>query len=173
MLCCQPIARYNAIQGLAIMTVLDLRVYIVPIDRSDYKFTQHLRERFLQRTNKKFLHLQTCKSDFCRTCEKMKKEIHTEIAFDRKTIDQELSRRINLADEDRSYLNNSQFMSWYYEKYGYEKRFQFLIHEDITFVAVHEETEKVIVTCVFSKRHISGKSFLAKKRFKKPCNNCD
>lgn len=96
------------------------------------------------------------------------KEIHTEIAFDRKNIDREISRRINLSEENRSYTNNSEFMSWYYEKYGYDKRFEFLVHDDIVFVVVVEEGNKIVVTCVSAKTHIAGKDHKSRIRFKKP-----
>lgn len=133
----------------------------------DYAITHHLRERFIQRSDKKFEHLQTCKQEDCNVCGSLMKLIHTEIAFDRKNIDKEIIRRVNLSDENRSYLNNSEFMSRHYERYGFDKRFEFLIHDDLVFVVVIEDGSKIIVTCVESKTHIAGKSYLSKVKYKK------
>ena len=139
----------------------------MPINRKDYVLTTHLRERFVQRTNKRYNHIQNCKMKECRKCDKLKKEIHFEIAYEKRSIDAELYRRIELAEENRSYLNNTGYMDWYYEKYGFDKRYEFLVHEDLTFVVVIDEGNKVVKTCLYSKSHIAGRSHNSKKKYKK------
>ena len=127
------------------------------VNRREYIFTHHLRERFVQRTNKKFSHLQSCREEDCPICRDMNSEIKS-ILKHRRPIDIELSRRIGEADENRSYLNNTGFMNWYYEKYGFDKKFEFLVHEDVLFVVVVDKGRKVVVTCVQAKTHIAGKA---------------
>lgn len=133
--------------------------------RRDYVITQHVRERFLQRKDKKYNHLQFCREDVCPHCEALLTAIRVEISFERQKIDDEIRERVDRAEEDRACLNNSGFMAWYYEKYGFDKRFEFLIDDDLLFVVIHDEGSKVIVTCVSSKTHFAGKSHLAKSRF--------
>ena len=136
-------------------------------NRREYIFTTHLKERFYQRThNKKYIHLQQCHKEGCEMCEGLKTEIEVKLAQNKRAVGEELSRRINAAIESRSHLNNSGFMQWYYDKYGFDKRFEFLVHEDILFVVVIDKGQKVIVTCVSSKTHLAGKVSLRPK-FKK------
>ncbi len=136
-------------------------------ERNDYIFTIHLRERFVQRTNKKYNHVQDCREHDCIRCQELFEEIKQRSRDERREINQQIFDRLSLAEEDRSYLNNTTFMGWYYEKYGYDKTFEFLTHEDIVFVVVHDDGRKLIVTCVSSKTHISGQSFNAKPKFNK------
>jgi hypothetical protein len=125
--------------------------------RREYIFTHHLRERFIQRTQKKYEHMQHCWTEGCETCKKLLEECKTEVSTNRRTIDRELARRVDEADENRSYINNTEFMSWYYEKYGFDKKFEFLTHEDMLFVVVVDEGKKVIVTCVLARTHLAGR----------------
>lgn len=132
--------------------------------RREYIFTHHLRERFVQRTQKKYEHLwHQCWTENCETCKALKEECKNEILNNRREIDREIARRVDEADENRSYVNNTEFMGRYYEKYGYDKRFEFLTHEDILFVVVIDNGKKLIVTCILSKTHIAGKPSLRPK----------
>lgn len=135
--------------------------------RRDYFFTSHLRERFVQRTQKKYDHIKYCREENCEHCQNLIQEAKTEVYSKRRELDRELAKRIEAAEEDRSYINNTEFMSRYYERYGYEKRFEFLTHEDVVFVVVVDGGKKVVVTCCQSKTHISGRTFLRPK-FGKP-----
>lgn len=131
----------------------------------EYYFTRHLRERYVQRTNRKYKHMQQCHSEDCSTCKNHHKEIRDYVQFNRQIVDVELSKRVAESVENRSYLNNSGFMEWYFDKYGYDKRFEFLVHDDLLFVVVEDKGKKVIVTCVSSKTHIAGKSCHGVKKF--------
>ena len=111
--------------------------------------------------------MQDCKEKNCNECKKISKCINAEIYAKRKEIDQAIYQRINDAEENKSYLNNTQFMSRYYDKYGYDHRFEFLVDQEIVFVVVIEYGEKIVVTCVSAKTHIVGKNHNAKVRFKK------
>lgn len=124
--------------------------------RREYAFTHHLRERFIQRTQKKYEHIQRCHDKECPICKELVEECRKEIGDNRKKIDTEIARRLDEATENRAYINSTEFMSRYYEKYGYDKPFEFLTHEDILFVVVTDNGRKVVVTCVPSKNHIAG-----------------
>jgi len=124
--------------------------------RREYIFTHHLRERFVQRSNKKYLHIQHCREKDCPMCDDMMAEIKKQLE-ERRPIDIELARRIGSAIENRSYLNNTGFMSWYYDKYGFDKKFEFLVHEDLLFVVIVDKGKKVVVTCVKSRSHLAGR----------------
>lgn len=133
----------------------------------DFIFTHHLRERFVQRSHKKFNHLQNCREEGCGHCQQLSKDIRHELEFNREGVDAEIARRIGESDENRSYLNNTGFMQWYFEKYGFDKRFQFLLHEDLLFVVVEDRGKKIVVTCVSLKTHLAGKAVKGKPKFNK------
>lgn len=134
-------------------------------DRRDYVFTHHLRERYLERTRKRYRHLHTCKEGSCDLCRNLTMEIH-ETLSKRRPIDREIAKRLDNAVECRACLNDSRFMQWYYDKYGCDKRFEFLADDDICFVVIHDEGRKVIVTCVWSRSHSATRQILRPK-FKK------
>lgn len=134
-------------------------------NRRDYVFTHHLRERFLQRTEKKYKHLYTCKEHTCEICRNLVMEINEKL-HNRRLIDREIARRLDQAIECRGCLNDARFMQWYYEKYGTDKKFEFLVDEDICFVVIHDEGKKIIVTCVWSRTHAATRQVLRPK-FKK------
>lgn len=136
-------------------------------NRRDYIFTTHLRERFIQRTNKKYNHLQNCREEDCETCHSMMEEIRQDLAENRRTYDAKIANRLDTAEENKSYINNTGFMSWYYEKYGYDKRFEFLVSDELLFVVVYDDGKKIVVTCVPSKTHTVGKNHLGKLKFNK------
>ncbi len=137
--------------------------------KHEYTFTHHLRERFVQRTNKKYTHLQRCRTPDCETCKALTAEIKAGLNENRRPVDTELNRRISASHENRSYLNNTSFMQWYYDKYGYDKGFKFLVHEDMLFVVVVDNGKKIVVTCIPAKTHLAGKiSFRPKFKKKEP-----
>lgn len=125
-----------------------------------------MRERFVERTDKKFNHLKKCSASNCDLCYTLINKIQFEINLNSNKIDKEIYRRLNLAEESRSCINNTNYMNWYQEKYGYDKGFEFLVHEDIVFVIVIDNGKKVIVTCVKSQSHIAGRSPLKFKKKK-------
>ena len=131
----------------------------------NHVLTTHLRERFVQRSNpKKYIHLKHCSQVGCEQCSKLKSDCRKEIDKDLQKIDAQLHWRIDESIHDKSYTNNSQFMSKFYEKYGFDKHFEFLLHEDLLFVAVIEAGRRIIVTCLPSKTHIAGRT---RQKFKK------
>lgn len=130
-----------------------------------HTLTRHVRERYVQRTNKRYSHLQSCRNAACQQCQLLKKEIRGEVIYEQDRIDAEILARLDTAEENRSYQNNTGFMQWYYEKYGFEKRFEFLIDGDLLFVVIHDAGRRVVVTCVSSKTHIAGRAVKNKPKF--------
>lgn len=124
-----------------------------------------MRERFLQRTNKKFNHLDVCRKTFCNICDELTKKIHHELLYNSDQVNEQIYSKLDLAEEDRSYVNNTTFMSWYYEKYGYDRRFELLVNDDVVFVVVCDKDKKVIVTCINAKTHFAGKRRIGKPKF--------
>lgn len=134
----------------------------------EYVITHHLRERFVQRTDKRYTKLQELKEDeVTPELQHLQEEVKNLIKKDRPFIDEEIRNRLATAEDSRSILNNTGFMAWYHEKYGYDKRFQFLVNNDLLFVVVIDRGQKVVVTCVSSKTHLAGKAVLSKKKFRK------
>lgn len=129
--------------------------------------TTHLRERYVQRSNKKYNHIQNCKTEECTQCKQLKSEIRGKVIYEKQKIDEELHKRIAEAEEDCSCLNNTSFMEWYQEKYGYDKRFKFLTDKKLLFIIVEDKSRKVVVTCVSAKTHLAGKSHISKPKFNK------
>jgi hypothetical protein len=130
----------------------------------EFIITRHIRERYVQRTNKRFSKLQWDEGD-----QALKNEFDDLLKNKQKEIDQEILQRLENATESRSYINNSGFMEWHFEKYGYDKRFSFLVNDNILFVAIVEKGRKIVVTCVSAKTHLAGKAVLdqRRKKFKK------
>ena len=135
--------------------------------RRHYVLTNHVRERFIQRDNKKFDHLNHCYKKFCATCDELIKKIHNEIIYNVCSLDEKIYARLDLSEEDRSHINNTNFMNWYYEKYGYERKFELLIHENIAFIVIFDKDKKIVVTCIKSKTYFAGKQHLKRPKFNK------
>lgn len=133
--------------------------------------TTHFKERFIERSTKRYEHLRWCEETNCEMCQSLQAEIKQKIKDD--SLEQQILQRIDDAEENRSYLNNSSFMERYYEKYGYDKRFSFLVHKDLLFIAVYERGRQVFVTCVWSKTHLAGRAERKPRynRLKQPSSN--
>jgi len=131
--------------------------------------TTHLKERFLQRTSKKYRHLQDCKLGDCEDCKNLMTDIRLEIRNRGREVENEIKQVVQKAEEERSYLNNHGFMDWYYQKYGYDKRFKFLVEPNwnLLFVVVVERGREVVVTCVKAKSHLVGKAVASRNKFRK------
>ncbi len=136
--------------------------------RLEFIFTHHLRERFVERTNSQYDHLKVCRDKDCEVCKELQSDIKLKVTEEVKEINTQIAKRLGESDENRSYLNNSGFMSWYYDKYGYDTQFQFLVHKNILFVVLIKKGRKVVVTCLDARTHLAGKGSLRKKYNKIP-----
>ncbi len=54
--------------------------------------------------------------------------------------------------EDKSVKNNTGFMVYLHEKYGY-KDFKFFVNDDVLFVGIIEDGKKLITTCMSCRTH--------------------
>ena len=122
------------------------------------RFTDHARQRFLERSSKQFSHLQTCRDNNCDVCREMAYDLHELVTQRRREIDGPMREAIDKATEDRSFINNTEYMSRYYERYGYDERFRFLRGDNVIFVIVSKEEYDLVITCVPTKGHIVGRS---------------
>jgi hypothetical protein len=133
--------------------------------------TTHLKERFLQRTNKKYRHLQNCRlgENKCEECKNLMNDIRLEIDKRGIEVEKEIKQVVNESEEERSYLNNPGFMDWYYQKYGFDKRFRFLVEPklNLLFIVVVERGREVVVTCLKAKSHLVGKAVVSRNKFRK------
>lgn len=120
-----------------------------------FYITQHMRERFVQRSYKKYARLKHLPEEEATW---LFDEMHEEIKQRRLEIDDEITTKLLDAKEDRSCINNSQFMSRYYDKFGYDHRFQFLADKDFVYIIVLQEGKRKVVTCVKASTHLAGKN---------------
>lgn len=71
------------------------------------------------------------------------------------------------AVEERTFINNSNFMTMLGEKYGFDKKFHMYVRNDSIFVCVIDDQAHVVVTVVQKSQHycrnIAGKNTKYKK----------
>ena len=133
--------------------------------------TTHARERYFERTRTEYKHITECFVPNCTTCAELVLDAQEAIFGHEDKIDQEIFDNLATATEEKSTVNNTNFMQWYYNKYGYEHVPHFFVHKDIVFIVIFKKGSKIIVTCVPSKTHPAGKS-AKRKKFKKNNVNC-
>lgn len=126
-----------------------------------FRITQHVRERYLQRMRPKYRRLIDDPEN--PDCKELSADLLWEIHNNRSAIDEEIRKKLDEAIEDRSWVNNTQFTTRIYEKYGYDCRIRFLVNGPATFIVVNDS---VVVTVVHSTQHIAGTS-ANRKKFKK------
>ena len=94
----------------------------------DYVITEHL----IHRLRERFYHLDLSWND-------------------RWTLYQEINQLIRDSYNERRYLNNTDYLCYLYETYGYDVRYEFLVNKekDIVFVvALHHGKRKIVKTCL-------------------------
>lgn len=135
----------------------------------NYRFTKHLRERYVERSNPKFLHLENCRQSACPTCLNLAYEIDAMVRNEWRQIDSQITEDLQKTKEDRSFINNTEFMSRYYQRYGYDERFTFLKGEKLVFVVIEKPDCSLIATCIPAKRHIAGQKRMKFRKEKTTC----
>jgi hypothetical protein len=128
-----------------------------------FYITKHLRERFVERSNKKYSHLQYCQKN-CETCQELKKTLKEFIAKYKAEIDYAILTKLKTAEEAKFLINNTTFMDSYYAKYRYDQIPHFLVHENLIFIMFQEKGRRVVVTCIPAKTHLAGRR---RPKFKK------
>lgn len=129
----------------------------------NFKITAHAKDRYLVRTRNKYKHLRRrCNIPGCPECTDLVYQLRDEKKKLGTKIDAEMIARLLHSKENRSYLNDSEFMRQHYDKFGFSK-VQFLVHGEwrefpaITFVAIENNGYRYIVTILYAKSHISGR----------------
>ena len=136
--------------------------------------TTHARERYFERTRKKYKHIRECHhTSNCAVCKELAIIAQRDIVGQEDEIDREILGKLDEATEEKSIVNNTGFMQWYYDKYGYDDVPHFFVHDDLVFITIFKKSRRFIVTCVPAKTHIAGKS-AKRPKFKKnkPCSDC-
>lgn len=135
------------------------------MDGTPFWITRHARERFVERSNKKYAQLHSIVDS--EEGKLLREQLIEEVKKNREEIKQEMTERLHNAKEDKSCLNNSVFMSRYYEKFGYDHRFQFLVDGEFVYVIVFQDSQRKVVTCIDAKTHIAGINVLSRPKFRK------
>ena len=135
---------------------------------NNYEFiiTNHLRERFVERfteNRKLYSHLRNCSG--CPKCVSLTFKLQKEVREKGRFLDKVICAKLHDAKEVRIHHNNAEYMEFMVKKYG-DRKFQFLVNEDILFVVVIAEKGKVVVTCENAKKSVLG-DFVRRPKFKK------
>jgi hypothetical protein len=97
------------------------------------------------------------------------------IRRNRDELSAEILKRVEKGTEHKSYINNLDYMTKMYEKYGYDHRFKFLVDKDVLFVIILDIGKQVVVTCYSSKRSVISHIITRpnySKRVSKVRDNC-
>lgn len=118
------------------------------MNKKKYKeiFTTHLRERYCMR----FLGVK-------------KEDVKDYIRKNHKFLDVLIRKRLNLATNEKSFLNNTNFMLHLYDKYGVDKKIEFWLHDDVVFVKIIEKGVTKVVTCYEFKNSVISKMYNKQK----------
>ena len=125
--------------------------------KSNFIITNHARERFVERSNKKFKIAKKLFRHNPSKYQEIKQKIQQEIQQNSLQINKEIIERLKKSKNEKSYKNCTGFMDWYYTKYGYKEP-NFLVDEDILFIIIQERRINLVVTCLDSKTHLAGKA---------------
>jgi len=118
-----------------------------------YSFTEHARRRFVQRSDKRFKHLDECNLENCPSCERIKKEIRVRLCDNRKSVNRDMASYLGNAKLSKAHLNDSNFMDYVYRRYGIDRKFDFMVSGHLVFVVVYGKNDKVVVTVMDLKRN--------------------
>lgn len=137
------------------------------MDGTPFWITRHARERYLERSDKRYARLAEIRDS--EEGKLLYSQLIEEVEFRRDEIEREMLERLRNSIEDRSCLNNSMFMGRYYDKFGYDHRFQFLVDKRVglVYVIVFQDSQRKVVTCIDAKTHIAGRNVLNKPKFRK------
>ena len=125
-----------------------------------FYITYHARQRFVERFSEeshKFVHLSRCKG--CFDCHDLVYQLRDLVNRHKTHWENLMYDRLQAADDVRIYLNDTNFMEYMYNKYGYG-RYRFLVNGDILFV-VAEDSEQTVLTCMNVNNPVNGSRCIA------------
>lgn len=123
----------------------------------------HAIARYLERIDGNYEHLNIYRKRHCKECLSLHEALRHYATNNKNEWAAKLRALVADATEEKSYINDTNFMSYYYEKYGYDRKFKFLINGNVLFVALIENGDMHIVTCM----HPSWYNVSNKKKYKK------
>jgi len=138
-----------------------------------YKITHHVKQRYLERKDEKYKFLTKFKSrkdvphSERERYDILSKKLMLELSQRKYEIKQEILDALKEASVEKSYLNDSRFMSYYFNKYGYDRKFEFRENDGLLYVVVFDEGEAVVTTCMVSKQYRAVKRSKKYKKNKK------
>ena len=104
--------------------------------------TDHSRDRYAERFHKKG-HLE-------------RNQLRDYVIRNVVEIDKEIRERVGRASEECSYLNDSNFLCYLYDKYGVDKHFKFMADGDALFVLADKGNQNwIVITCMDAKTHVN------------------
>lgn len=121
--------------------------------KPNYLITAHVKERYLQRREKRYKHLEICQKGNCEICRHLCYELRQRLKIERHAINVDILIRLSQASESKWHINNFALVEQFQRKYGYNKTIKFLVHEDLVFVIIVETGCHCVVTCVPSKNY--------------------
>ena len=140
----------------------------------NFIITAHARERYVERFSResnRFNHLGWCRESGCETCANLTFQLDELVRRNRSNWDNILCAKLHDAEEIKIFHNNSSFMAKMYEKYGYDKRYRFLVEGDILFAICIDNGKNVVLTCMNVNNPVNGsmviRNFLKRPKFKK------
>lgn len=141
---------------------------IAKVKSQKYIITTHARERFVSRFSSardEYSHIEECRSS-CPTCFELKNKI----AANRHHWDNLICEKLVDAEDVRIFQNDTEFMSFMYERYGYN-RFHFFVSGYIVFITVEERGMYCLKTCMDGNWRINGslvlKNFINRPKYKR------
>ncbi len=144
----------------------------------NYKFviTHHARQRFVERFSREsvdFLHLSMCRIG-CDLCHELTFKLEDLVTRCKQNWDRIITAKLHDADDIRIFHNNSKFMEYMYNNYGFH-RYRFLVEYPILFVVREADGVQIVLTCMNVNKPVNGSRILAdfvhrpKYRKKVPC----
>lgn len=138
------------------------------MSRYDYIITNHVRERFVERflpdSKKMYGHLRNCKG--CQRCVSLIYQLKDQVRNSYSYLNKVIYARLHEAKETRIHHNNTRFMEYMHNKYGY-RNFHFLVSEGVVFVVVDADDGKVVVTCIDGKNDAAIGDYVRRPKYRK------
>ena len=130
----------------------------------NYKFviTHHARQRFVERFSREsvdFVHLSICRAS-CELCRDLTFKLDDLVNQNKKNWDRIITAKIYDAEDIRIFNNNSKFMEYMHNHYGYH-RYLFLVEYPILFVVREAEEANIVLTCMNVNKPINGSRIIA------------
>jgi hypothetical protein len=134
--------------------------------KHEITITRHVVERYYSKFIKtnKYDHIYDCRFCNCKVCDNLKKQLFEEVYDQFDMLKESVSELILDSEIEKSIYNNTNYMNYLYEKYGFDNIYEFYLNKNgIVFVCKLENGKKVFMTCYST----NGSKFSIRKKYKK------